>query len=191
MEYKEKGELKIITGCMFSGKTEELIRQLNIFRHNNKKTILFKPNTDNRYGESYISLEDGRKIQANAIETDNPHQILDKIKDEEVIGIDQANFFTEDLVNICNTLLDKNKTIIVTGIDQTFTGEPFSPIPELMALADDTKILTSICEKCGAKATKNQRLVDGEPAHKNEPLIKLNSEEHYEARCRNCHTVKE
>ena len=188
---RENGRVEVITGCMFSGKTEELLSRIRRAEQAEKQVAAFTPSTDDRYGEGYIGSHIGRRWEAEVVDRDNPQKIIESLNgDEDVIAIDEANFFNDDLPDVCNRLADNDYRVIVSGTDQTFRGEPFKPVPTLMATAEYVKKMSqAVCERCGDPASRNQRLIDNEPAPSDAPTIQVGGEETYEARCRDCHTV--
>ncbi|MEF8780408.1 MAG: thymidine kinase [Haloferacaceae archaeon] len=186
------GWIEVITGSMFSGKTEELLRRLRRAEIAGQEIVAYKPAIDDRYGEATIGSHNGRHWDARIVpnEGEEVWELYDRYDGAEVVAIDEANFFTEELVEVCQTLAADGARVIASGIDQTFRGEPFDPVPRLMAVAEYVDKLQAICSVCGEPATRNQRLIDGEPAHEDDPTILVGAEESYEARCRNCHTIR-
>jgi thymidine kinase len=183
------GSIEIICGSMFSGKSEELIRRVKRVQIARKKVEIFKPKIDNRYHVQYIYSHNGSKIEANCVE--HSRDILTKIKqDIDVVAIDEAQFFDEDIIAVCQFLADNGKRVIVAGLDQDFRGEPFGPMPKLLAIAEYVDKLHAICMVCGKPATRTQRLVNGKPADYNDPTILIGAKESYEARCRQHHQVR-
>ncbi|MGQ3328082.1 MULTISPECIES: thymidine kinase [Halorubrum] len=186
------GWIEVISGSMFSGKTEELLRRLRRSEIAGQSVAVYKPAIDDRYGETSIGSHNGRQWDATVVdnEGDGPLAILDDDPYPEVAAIDEANFFSDALVEVCNVLADNGTRVIVSGTDQTFRGEPFEPLPELMATAEYVDKLQAICSQCGEPASRNQRLIEGEPAHVDDPTILVGAEESYEARCRDCHVLR-
>ncbi|RBI64313.1 thymidine kinase [halophilic archaeon] len=186
------GWVEVVTGCMFSGKTEELLRRLRRAEIAGQSVAVFKPDLDDRYGEDTVGTHNGRSWEATVVEPegDGVWAIADALNGEEVVAVDEANFFSDELVSVCDFLADDGRRVVVSGTDQTFRGEPFEPLPQLVALAEYVEKYQAICAKCGEPATRNQRLIDGEPAHVDDPTILVGAEESYEARCRNCHTLR-
>ena len=188
------GKLEVITGCMFSGKTEELIRRLERVRIARKQIVLFKPTIDNRYSERAVVTHYGREFAAHLLP---PGEELlsslesivgaETIETATVVAFDEGNFFSDKLPTLCEHLVARGKRVIVAGLDLTFAGEPFGPMPALMALADDVDKLHAVCVKCGGEATRSQRLIDGKPAPASDTIIKVGGTEFYEARCRSCY----
>lgn len=186
-QYRE-GWLEVISGCMFAGKTEELIRRINVLSYAKMNIIVFKPKIDNRYSDTEIVSHSGVKVPCLVIE--KAQDILKKIKsDTDVIAIDEVQFFDQGIVSICEYLADKGIRVIVAGLDKDFRGEPFGIIPELLSRAEFVTKLTAVCTKCGAPATRTQRLVNDKPASFNDPVVLVGAVEHYEPRCRHCHEV--
>ncbi|MFC5366348.1 thymidine kinase [Salinirubrum litoreum] len=186
------GWVEVITGSMFSGKTEELLRRLRRAEIAGQEIAVFKPAVDDRYGEATIGTHNGRQWDAEVVESegDGVWSITDAMNGEQVVAVDEANFFDETLVAVCEALAADGRRVIVSGTDQTFRAEPFEPVPQLMAIAEYVDKLQAICSVCGEPATRNQRLIEGEPAHADDPTIMVGAEESYEARCRNCHTLR-
>ncbi|MFC6824862.1 thymidine kinase [Halopelagius fulvigenes] len=186
------GWIEVISGSMFSGKTEELLRRLRRAEIAGQDVAAFKPELDDRYGETIVGSHVGRRWEATVVpaEGDGVWDALDALNGEEVVAIDEANFFSNELVELCEYLADDGRRVLVSGTDQTYRGEPFEPLPQLMAVAEYVDKLQAICTVCGEPATRNQRLIDGEPAHADEPTYMVGAEESYEARCRNCHTFR-
>ncbi len=194
MEQGKMGRLEVITGCMFSGKTEEMIRRLERVRIARGHLLLFKPTIDDRYSCNAIVTHYGREFAANLLEPGAESlDALEVIAGEKalsacsVIAFDEGNFFSEKLPKLCETLVKMGKRVIVAGLDLTFAGEPFGPMPTLMALADRVDKLHAVCVKCGGTATRSQRLIDGLPAPVDGPVIKVGGIGSYEARCRTCY----
>ena len=187
-EEKSTGWVEVICGSMFCGKSEELIRRVHRVQIARKKVQVFKPTIDNRFAIQYIYSHNGSKIEAISI--NQPEELLEKLeKDTEVIAIDEAQFYNDDIVSICQKLADKGKRVIIAGLDQDFRGEPFGPMPKLLAIAEYIDKLQAICMVCGNPASRTQRLVNGEPAKYSDPTILIGAKESYEARCRKCHIV--
>ncbi|WP_128476077.1 thymidine kinase [Halorussus pelagicus] len=185
------GWVEVVTGCMFSGKTEELLRRLRRAEIAGQEVAAFKPSLDDRYGEGTVGSHNGRQWDATVVDPEESvWDIPEELNGEEVVAIDEANFFSEELVEVCEFLADDDRRVVVSGTDQTFRGEPFDPLPRLIALAEYVDKYQAICAQCGEPATRNQRLIDGEPAHVEDPTIMVGADESYEARCRNCHTLR-
>lgn len=183
------GWVEVISGCMFAGKTEELIRRINVLSYAKKKILIFKPKIDNRYSENKVVSHGGKAIESICIE--NATQILDYVtEDTDVVAIDEVQFFDEEMSRVCNYLAKAGKRVMVAGLDTNFKGEPFGIMPILITEAEFVTKLTAVCTVCGAPATRTQRLIDGVPASYDDPIIMIGASESYEARCRHCHEVK-
>lgn len=184
----QKGWLEVITGPMFAGKSEELIRRVKTLSYTKMKIIAFKPAIDDRYDKTAIASHDGANYEAYAIK--NAQSILELVKeDTQVVAIDEIQFFDMSIVKICEELADRGIRVIAAGLDLDFKGEPFGPMPELLARAEFVTKLSAVCTVCGCAATRTQRLIDGKPADFNDPIIKVGAKENYEARCRKHHIV--
>lgn len=185
---KDHGCIEVVCGPMYSGKSEELIRRIRRAEIAKQKVQVFKPTIDDRYDKRDVVSHRGDKIQG--IPVSRSEDILNYLdEDTEVIGIDEVQFFDDGIVKVVNHLADNNKRVIVAGLDTDFRGEPFSVMPQLMAIAEFVDKITAICMKCGNPATKTQRLINGKPADYNDPIVLIGAKESYEARCRNCHEV--
>jgi thymidine kinase len=185
------GWVEVITGCMFSGKTEELLRRLRRAEIAGQDVAAFAPAIDDRFGTATIGSHAGRRIEAAVVDTETPLSgMREALNGEAVVAVDEANFFSGGLVGACAELADEGRRVVVSGTDQTFRGEPFEPLPALIATAEYVDKLRAICTVCGEPATRNQRLVDGDPAHYDDRTIVVGAEESYEARCRHCHAVR-
>lgn len=186
-QYKE-GWLEVISGCMFAGKTEELIRRIKVLEFAKKKIAVFKPNIDIRYSEDCVVSHCGSAVESYSIS--RGHDIFDYIDDSyDVIAIDEVQFFDKEIVVICDYFADQGKRVMVAGLDMDFRGEPFSVMPDLFTHAEFVTKLTAVCTKCGAPATRSQRLINDYPARYDDPIIQVGASEQYEARCRHCHAV--
>ena len=182
------GWLEVICGSMFSGKTEELLRRLRRAVIARQNVQLFKPAIDDRYGITTVASHDGSKWEGTVI--NDAAEILDHIEpDTQVIAIDEVQFFDDAIVDVCDALALQGKRVIVAGLDMDFRGEPFGPMPKLMAKAESVRKLHAICMVCGGEASRTQRLINGRPAYYEDPVILIGAEEAYEARCRGCHEV--
>ncbi|MBE6113998.1 MAG: thymidine kinase [Erysipelotrichaceae bacterium] len=184
------GWIEVISGCMFAGKTEELIRRINVLAYAKKKILVFKPDIDNRYSEEDVVSHSGLKIKSIPIK--DPKEILEHVtEDTEVVAIDEVQFFGDTVVEICEQLALEGKRVMAAGLDMDFRGEPFGIMPQLITRAEFVTKLTAVCVKCGAPATRTQRLVNQEPAAYTDPIVLVGASESYEPRCRHCHEVKE
>jgi thymidine kinase len=189
-----KGQLEVITGCMFSGKTEELIRRLERVRIARGEILLFKPTIDDRYSTTAVMTHYGREFAAHLLAPGNETIDAlertvgrDALSRAAVVAFDEGNFFTDRLPELCEALVGRGKRVIVAGLDLTFAGEPFGPMPTLLAHADHVDKLEAVCVKCGEPATRSQRMVDGQPASADGPVIQVGGLGTYEARCRTCY----
>ena len=186
---KNVGSLTVICGCMFSGKTEELIRLVRRAMHARKMVQAFKSSMETRCETTLISTHDGISFTAAAVpDAQSISQMIQP--DVQLVGIEEVQFFDDGIITLCSNLADRGIDVIVAGLDQDFRGQPFGVMPTLLALADNILKLHAICKVCGGEATRTQRLVDGEPASWDEPTILIGAEEKYEARCRGCHKVR-
>lgn len=182
------GSVEVIVGSMFSGKTDELIRRLRRATIARQKVIVFKPVIDFRYGEDKVKSHAGNDFAANPIR--DAAEILKKLEDDTtVVAIDEAQFFNPEITTIVQKLADKGLRVIVAGLDTDFRGEPFGAMPNLMAQAEQVDKLHAICMVCGEEATRTQRLVNGQPARYDDPVVIIGASELYEARCRKHHEV--
>jgi thymidine kinase len=184
------GWIEVIAGVMFSGKSEELIRRVRRAIIARKRVQVFKSHLDERYSGIYsVSSHDGRTVQA--IPVDSSAQISARIDPaSQVIAIDEAQFLDSGIVPIATWLAERGRRVILAGTDTDFRGEPFGPMPHLMAVAEVVDKLHAICVLCGAPASRNQRLIEGRPARYDSPTIMVGGRESYEARCRACHEVE-
>jgi len=185
---KQFGWIELICGSMFSGKSEELIRRVRRAQFAKQKIAVFKPNIDDRYSEDNICSHNGTQIVAISVASSK--EILQHITRKiDVIAIDEVQFFDEEIVSVVNQLANDGYRVIVAGLDLDFRGEPFTPVPELMALAESVTKLQAVCHVCGAPAWCSQRLINGEPAPYDSSVIMIGAAESYEARCRHHHEV--
>lgn len=182
------GWIEVICGSMFSGKTEELIRRVRRAEIARQRVQVFKPKLDNRYAVSEVASHDGGQTPAEVIELAS--EILAKLRpDTTVVAIDEAQFFDWQVADVARILADRGLRVIITGLDLDFRGEPFGPMPLLMAEAEMVDKLHAICVVCSAPACRTQRLINGRPANYTDPVILVGASEVYEARCRDCHRV--
>ena len=182
------GCIEVICGCMFDGKTEELIRRINVLSYAKKEIVVFKPKIDNRYSDSEIISHSGAHVPCLVVK--KAQDILKKVKPEvEVVAIDEVHFFDVVIIEVCEYLADKGLRVMVAGLDKDFRGESFGVMPELLTRAEFVTKLTAVCAKCGAPATRTQRLVNGKPADFEDPIVLVGAKDHYEPRCRHCHQV--
>lgn len=182
------GSIEVICGSMFSGKSEELIRRLKRASIARLKVQVFKHSSDDRYHDLKIASHDGATFDAHAVR--NVKEIRSLLKeDTQVAGIDEAQFFSDELPALCQQLADQGVRVIVAGLDQDFLGRPFGSMPYLLSIAENVDKLSAICIKCGKPASRSQRLINGKPAPANSPVIVIGAKETYEARCRGCHVT--
>ena len=183
------GWVEVIAGSMFSGKSEELIRRVRRSMIAKKRVQVFKSHLDNRYsGVFTVGSHDGRTVEA--IPVDSASQVAVRLDPlAQVIAIDEVQFLDDGIVDVAADLALRGRRVILAGIDSDFRGEPFGPMPTLMCQAEVVDKLHAICVLCGAPASRNQRLIDGKPAHWDSPQIMVGGTESYEARCRSCHVV--
>ena len=186
---ENKGTIEVICGPMFAGKSEELIRRIKRLQYAKKNVIVFKPKIDNRYSEDEICSHAMRK--AKSVNIEKARDILKYVKeDTNAIVVDEVQFLDEEIISIANKLADNGIRVILGGLDMDFRGEPFELMGKLLCIAEEVTKLTAICVKCGDPATRTQRIIKGEPASYNDPIILVGATESYEPRCRHCHVVK-
>jgi thymidine kinase len=178
---KETGWIEVIAGCMFSGKTEELIRRLRRAQIARQNVKIFKPKIDTRFSDNSIVSHSEQSLPSVLI--DDINDVLTLARDAQVIGIDEAQFFSIDIINVCNELANNGKRVIVAGLDQDFKGIPFEPMPQLLAIAEYITKTLAICVICGNPADKTQRKTNS-----GERVI-VGASDVYEARCRKCHYI--
>lgn len=183
------GSIELVCGSMFSGKTEELLRRIRRAEIARRRVQLFKPHIDARYGLQRVASHNG-VAREDVVVVATAAAILEQLKAEtDVVAIDEIQFFDWSVADVCTKLADNGRRVIAAGLDQDFRGEPFGPMPLLMALAERVDKLQAICVCCGAPASRTQRLIDGRPARYDDPIILVGGSESYEARCRQCHEV--
>lgn len=186
----QPGYIEVISGCMFAGKTEELIRRINTLEFAKKNVLVFKPVIDNRYAENMVVSHAGSSVQSYNIA--KAVEILEYVNEKtDVVAVDEVQFFDDDIVLVCDELAGRGIRVMVAGLDTDFRGEPFGVMPKLMTTAEFVTKLTAVCTICGAPATRTQRLVNGNPAAYDDPTILVGASESYEARCRHHHIVKD
>ncbi len=182
------GWIEVICGCMFSGKTEELIRRVRRAEIARRKVQVFKPAIDYRYHVERVTSHNGLHFEAQPVA--NARELLARIQpDTTVVAVDEIQFFDQEIVPVVSQLADRGLRVIAAGLDLDFRGEPFGPMPMLLAKAEQVEKLQAICVVCGEPACRTQRLIDGEPAAYEDPVILIGASELYEARCRHCHSV--
>ena len=189
MSRNTTGRLELICGSMFSGKTEELIRRIRRAVIAKQKVQVFKPAIDYRYHVQRVTSHNGIDFEAYPVSSaEEIGPALDA--DTTVVAIDEVQFFDEDVVKVCEALAEDGKRVICAGLDMDFRGIPFGPMPQLMARSEQVRKLHAICVVCGDEASRTQRLIDGQPAAFDDPVVLVGASEVYEARCRQCHEVQ-
>lgn len=178
-ETHRPGRIEVVCGSMFSGKTEELIRRMRRAKFARQKVEIFKPAMDTRYSEDDVVSHDRHSIKSTPIESSA--EILKFSSDIDVVGIDEAQFLDNGIVDVCNTLANRGVRVIVAGLDMDYQGVPFGPIPALCAIADEVAKVHAICVKCGALAYVSHRIVD------NDRRVLLGETGEYEPLCRDCY----
>jgi thymidine kinase len=182
--FGQTGWIELVCGCMFSGKTEELIRRVHRASIARQKIQVFKPKIDDRYNKEFVTSHNQTKVFSTPVE--KAADILHLIEDAtRVVGIDEAQFFDPQVVQVAKRLADRGLRVIVAGLDQDYRGEPFGPMPQLMAIAEKVTKLSAICVVCGDSATRTQRV------HNSTDQVLVGAQGMYEARCRTHHTVDE
>ena len=186
--HHQTGSVEVITGSMFCGKTDEMIRRLRLAIIAKHKVQVFKPSIDTRYATEKLASHAGTKFEATPVK--DPNQIRDLMEeDTTVVAIDEAQFFHESICDVVQELAVDGRRVIVGGLDTDFRAEPFGCMPKLMAQAERVDKLHAICMVCGEAASRTQRLINDEPAHYNDPIVVVGASEMYEARCREHHVV--
>ena len=175
---RNTGWIEVIAGCMFSGKTEELIRRVRRAQIARQKVALFKPKIDTRYSADHIVSHSEARIPSNVVQKSS--DILPLVGDAQIVGIDEAQFFDMGIVDVAEQLADEGKRVIIAGLDQDFRGKPFEPVPQLLAVAEYITKTLAICVVCGNPADRTQRTTQG-----NERVL-VGATDSYEARCRRC-----
>lgn len=183
------GRIEVICGSMFCGKTEELIRRARRAIIAKQEIQVFKPSLDDRYGIERVTSHTGQVIEAQPVS--KPGQILEQLRPSTtVVAMDEVQFFDETIVETIEQLTARGIRTILAGLDTDFRGEPFGAMPQLMCIAEEVTKLHAICVICGEEACRTQRLVNGQPARYDDPIIMVGAEEAYEARCRIHHVVR-
>lgn len=182
------GSIEVVCGSMFSGKTDELIRRMRRAVIARQKVQVFKPAIDVRYAVEKVTSHAGADFDAIPVEC--ARDIFSRLDaDTTVVGVDEAQFFDEGILEVTSRLAERGIRVLVAGLDQDFRGEPFGPMPALMAMAEQVNKLQAICMVCGDMASRTQRLVNGQPARYDDPVVIVGASEMYEARCRQHHEV--
>ena len=184
----QDGFVEVISGCMFAGKTEELLRRIRVLSYGNQKIQLFKPMIDNRYDENKVVSHAGNSMESTLVK--NAKGILENLDtDTKIVAVDEIQFFDDEINMVIDKLADSGIRVMVAGLDMDFRGEPFGVMPMLMTKAEFVTKLTAVCTRCGAPGTRSQRIINGKPADYYDPIIMVGASESYEAVCRHCHTV--
>jgi len=182
------GWIELVCGSMFSGKTEELIRRVRRAKIARQQVQVFKPAMDTRYTTEAVTSHNGLGVEAVPVQS--AAEIEQQIRPEtSVVAIDEVQFFGWEITELCEKLAYRGVRVIAAGLDMDFRGEPFGPMPVLMAQAERVEKLQAICVVCGNPASRTQRLINGQPAAHDDPVILVGGSESYEARCRRCHQV--
>ncbi|AUB32141.1 thymidine kinase [Spiroplasma floricola] len=187
----KKGWIELITGCMFAGKTEEFIKRLKRYKYAQQNVLVFKPLIDDRYSKKDTFSHSGMSIES--IPVKDSEELLDIFYKEnekekvDIIGIDEIQFLDTNIVEIIKKLADEGVIVVANGLDKDFKNDPFQNVDKLLVEAEYVDKLTSICHSCGGNANRTQRIINGEPAKANEPIIVISANEKYEARCRHCY----
>jgi thymidine kinase len=185
---KKDGRIEIITGPMFAGKTEELLRRIRRLQYAKKNIVVFKPTIDDRYSMNEVVSHD--KNRTKSVNISRAEEMFEHVDSNiEVVAIDEIQFLNEEVCEIIESFAAQGIHVIVSGLDTDFRGEPFGFIPKILSKAESVVKLSAICVQCGAPGTKTQRMVDGKPARYHDPIVLIGASESYEARCRHCHRV--
>ena len=186
---KPCGSLTVVCGCMYAGKSEELIRRARRFLYAGRRLQVFKPQLDDRYDSAMVVSHMGARHEA--VPVAGVADLRTRIApDTEAVCIDEVQFFDPGIVELAVELADRGLSVVCAGLDQDFRRRPFGPMAELLCVADEVVKLKAICMKCGAEASHTFRMIEGRPAHINDPIIVIGATEKYEARCRRCHTLR-
>ncbi len=182
------GWIEVITGVMFSGKSEELLRRVRRAAIAQKRVQVFKSNLDDRFSPHSVMTHDGLAAEARPVSS--ARELATQVApDVRVVAIDEVQFLDDGIVDVATSLAERGMRVILAGTDTDFRGEPFGPMPHLLAVAEMVDKLHAICVVCGEPACRNQRLINGQPAPYDSPTIMVGGRESYEARCRHCHQV--
>ncbi|WBW98475.1 thymidine kinase [Oceanirhabdus sp. W0125-5] len=185
---KSHGWIEVVIGPMYSGKSEELIRRVRRAKIAKMKVQVFKPSVDDRYSKDDVVSHCGEKVEAMPVKDSS--EVMGKLDhDTKVVAIDEVQFFDINILDVIEELAAKGLRVICAGLDMDFKGEPFGPIPRLLAVAEKVDKISAICVVCGNNATRTQRLINGKPARYSDPVVLVGAQESYEARCRNCHII--
>lgn len=186
---KRHGSITVICGSMFAGKSEELIRRARRALYAKKTVQVFKPSIDRRYDEHMVVTHMGVRHDAAPV-LDVPELESRLLPNLDVLVVEEVQFFDDRIVGLAVDLADQGVEVILAGLDQDFRRKPFGPMPMLLSVADEVVKLRAICLKCGAPASHTYRMINGRPAHKDDPVILIGATESYEARCRNCFELR-
>jgi len=178
---RDIGWIEVVCGCMFSGKTEELIRRLRRAQIAKQKVAIFKPRIDKRYSAEHIVSHSDQSLVSTVV--DDASDILKLAADAQVVGVDEGQFFKQNLVEVCEALANNGKRVIVAGLDQDYRGKPFEPMPQLLAVAEYITKTLAICVVCGNPADRTQRTTSSSER------VVVGAKDMYEARCRRCHRI--
>jgi thymidine kinase len=185
---KKEGRIEIITGPMFAGKTEELLRRIRRQQYAKKNIVVFKPTIDDRYSmNEIVSHDKNRTKSVNILKAEEMYEHVDS--EIDVVAIDEIQFLDDGVCEIIEQFAAQGIRVIVSGLDTDFRGEPFGFIPRILSKAESVVKLSAICVQCGAPGTKTQRIVNGKPAKYHDPIVLIGASESYEARCRHCHRI--
>ncbi len=185
---RRAGSIEVICGSMFSGKTEELIRRVRRAQIARQRVQVFKHSLDDRYAVQAITSHNGARVEA--VPVSSSPEVAGRVEaGTDVVAVDEVQFLDPGIAGVALSLAEKGVRVILTGLDTDFRGEPFGPMPQLLATAEEVTKLAAICMVCGASASRTQRLVEGRPANYDDPVILIGAREAYEARCRHCHEV--
>jgi len=189
VENAKRGWIEVIAGPMFAGKSEELIRRVKRALIARRRAAVFKSHLDDRYHPNHVVSHDGAQVEAVPVRSSR--EIRERLGSllPDLVAVDEVQFLDPGIVPLAEELADRGIQVILAGLDLDFRGEPFGPMPELLARAELITKLTAVCVRCGAPATRTQRLVDGRPARYGDPVVLVGASERYEARCRACHEV--
>lgn len=186
---KPLGQITVVCGSMYAGKSEELIRLARRALYAKKTVQVFKPSVDRRYDETMVVTHMG--VRHEAVPVSSVEELRSKARpDTQVFCIEEAQFFDSSIVDFAIEMADAGKEVVLAGLDQDFRREPFGPMSELLCVADEVIKLRAICVKCGRPASHTYRQVDGRPAHRDDPIVLIGATDSYEARCRACHRLR-
>jgi thymidine kinase len=183
------GWIEVVCGPMFSGKSEELIRRLRRAQIAHQRVAVFKPELDDRYHASDVVSHDGTSLSAQPVAMARDILALAAGQDAQVVGIDEAQFFDAEIVDVAQRLAAEGRRVVVAALDQDFAARPFGPVPLLLAEAEFVDKLQAVCNQCREPATRTQRLIDGRPARADDAVVLVDGAESYEPRCRACHEL--